>query len=558
MSIVQMRQIQRRIEETFAPCVPSAEAKKLNKDMFLSRALAAYAILITTGCEPQSAWNSLTDGGNDNGIDAAFYHEDSARLILVQSKWMHSGTGEPDNGSIKKFTAGIQSLVSLQLERFNEKFQNREEELIQALENPSLNIVAIVVYSGSAELSLHSTRDLDDLANELNDTSEIFSWKTINQGKLHSSLVDSYASPINIELTINNWGKIEEPHQAIYGQISGISLATIWKDHGDRIVARNLRGPLGTTDVNEEIKQSLASHPELFWYLNNGVTATAKSIHKLAINGSKRDYAVFKCDDISIVNGAQTMSSIGEYVRKNPGKNIEECTVQFRVISIADGGADFGNEVTRTNNRQNRIEARDFISQDLEQKRIRKELLIDDVHYQILRNADVQRGINTFDIQDSTTALACASGDVSMAVTVKSQIGKLWDDITKPPYRALFNPSISGMYVWRCVRIQRLIDQVIDSKQKEYRKPRQRKILVYGNRIISALIFSKIGTSKLKSADFDFDNEINQDFIDGISHNIVYQVIEHCQRFHANSMIPNLFKNQAKCRNMYDSVLRVI
>lgn len=558
MSKVQIRQIRRKIEETFRPCLSTEESIKLNENMFLSRGLAAYSVLISTGCSPNEAWDSLTDGGDDNGIDAIFYHEDSAKLFLVQSKWIHSGNGEPDNSSIKKFVSGINLLTSLEFEEFNEKIKNREEEIIQALENPSINIVAIIVYSGSSDLSRHSQTDLDRLLNELNDTSDVFSWKQLDQGKLHASLVSSYASPINLEIRLNNWGKVDEPHLAYYGQIPGPVLAEMWKSYGDKVVARNLRGPLGTTDVNEEIRYSLDKNPELFWYFNNGVTATAKSVQKLAVNGAKKDYGIFKCDDISIVNGAQTMSSIGEFVKKNPTKSIEDCTVHFRVISISDGGSEFGNDVTRTNNRQNKIESRDFVSQDDEQKRLRKELLIEDVQYHILRNDDTSRGARSFDVQDSTTALACASGDVSMVVTLKSQIGKLWDDITKPPYRALFNPSTSGLYVWRCVQVQRYINRAIEKRSKDYKKPRQRKILVYGNRIIAAIIFKKIDTKKLHNADYDFEKEITEEYIYEISHNVIYQLIEFCQRFYPTAMIPNLFKNQEKCKNIFESVFRVL
>jgi hypothetical protein len=63
------------------------------------------------------------------------------------------------------------------------------------------------------------------------------------------------------------------------------------------------------------------------------------------------------------VNGAQTVSTIGRYLEKNPTADLSDCYVQFRVVSLEDGGEEFGDEVTKTNNRQNKIEARDFVSQ---------------------------------------------------------------------------------------------------------------------------------------------------------------------------------------------------
>lgn len=558
MSIVQLRQIKRRLEETFKPCADVSASKAMDENKFLSSALASYAVMLYGECTAEDAWASLTDGGDDNGIDAIYYHEESARLLLIQSKWINNGRGEPDNASIKKFKAGIEALVSLQFDRFNVLVAAREEEIIQALENPALKIEAIIVYTGASDMSQHSVRDLNDIKSDLNDGGEIFYWIQVNQSVLHASLTEAFSSPINMEINVSRWGKVDEPHLAYYGQISAEQIADMWKSHGDKLVARNLRGPLGTTDVNEEMRQSLGQRSELFWYLNNGITATAKVLQKLPKNGSDRDYAVLRCEDVSVVNGAQTLSTIGEFRRKNPDADLSECSIQFRVISIADGGDEFGNEVTRANNRQNKIESRDFVAQDPEQKRIRKELLVDDVQYQVLRNEDVVRGENSFDLQDSTIALACATGDVTLAVTLKSQIGRLWDDITKAPYKSLFNPSVSGMYVWRCVQTQRMIDKAIDFEARNYKKPRQRKILIYGNRLISSIVFHKIGVGQFEGADFPFDSSITQEKVGAIVHDVIYQVIEYCQRFHPSAMIPNLFKNQARCRPMHEKVIREV
>jgi dephospho-CoA kinase len=44
--------------------------------------------------------------------------------------------------------------------------------------------------------------------------------------------------------------------------------------------------------------------------------------------------------------------------------------VPIRVILLDTAPAGFGDDVTRTNNLQNRVELRDFVAQDPEQKRI--------------------------------------------------------------------------------------------------------------------------------------------------------------------------------------------
>jgi hypothetical protein len=132
---------------------------------------------------------------------------------------------------------------------------------------------------------------------------------------------------------------------------------------------------------------------------------------------------------------------------------------------------DFGENITKTNNRQNRIENRDFVSLDPEQNRIKTELPIDKIDYQLIRSEIVTaKNESSFDLVDSTTALDCASGQVHLIVQLKREIGKLWEDIEKAPYKELFNASVSGVFVWRCVQMQRQIDQVLGQVSKSLRK----------------------------------------------------------------------------------------
>lgn len=561
MSIIHVNQIRKKLETLFHEHMDMSDQKidtKSYTDMFLSRSLAAYTVFHLAACDAQDAANSIVDGGDDNGIDAIYYDDSEAKLYLVQSKWIHNGIGEPDNGSVKKFIAGIHDLLSLNLDRFNKKITKRQDEISGFMSNPNLQIIAVLAFTGNSELSDLSTRDFNDLLDNVNDPSEMINWRSLNQGLLHKSLTEDLNSPIAADIAVHYWGKVQEPKYAIYGQVNAAEIAKIWLDYKDRVVAKNLRSALGDTDVNNEIRESLDKWPDLFWYYNNGITATASQVTKLPYGGGKNDLGFFRCEGMHIVNGAQTVSTIGKFLEKNPSADLSNCFVQFRVISLQDGGEEFGDEVTKTNNRQNKIESRDFVSQDPEQKRIKTELAIDNIQYQIMRGDDFPRGETAFDLQDSTTALACASGDVALVVILKSQIGKLWEDITKRPYKNIFNPSVSGLYVWRCVQIQRMIDIAIESKRSSYTKPREKRIFVSGNRLISALIFAKLPVSKFNDPNIDFEKLVTQEIINLESFYIIHEVIEYIQRFHQNSVIASLFKNQSKCKLIFESVSRKV
>lgn len=62
------------------------------KNAFLSRALAALCVKGLARTDYQNSAASITDGFGDNGIDAAYFDQQTDTLFLVQSKWSSSGT----------------------------------------------------------------------------------------------------------------------------------------------------------------------------------------------------------------------------------------------------------------------------------------------------------------------------------------------------------------------------------------------------------------------------------------------------------------------------------
>lgn len=283
-------------------------------------------------------------------------------------------------------------------------------------------------------------------------------------------------------------------------------------------MAKNLRGSLGeNTDVNVEIRKTLISYPEKFWYFNNGITAIASKIKKLAMGGGENDLGIFHCTDLYVVNGAQTLSTIGRFAEKEPSHTLDKCFVQIRIVSLETADENFGDEITKTNNRQNRIDSRDFVSQDLEQKRIKTELAVDGIQYLIMRSDELFADATSFDLHESTTALACASLDIAIIVQLKGQIGKIWDDLTKPPYKSLFNSGITGLYTWKCVQISRKIESQLVSIEKSYLHLREQKIVRYGNRLIAGLVFKDIKPEDLNNPNLDLSIYANDEFINKVT-----------------------------------------
>jgi hypothetical protein len=91
---------------------------------FLTRALAAFAVAQLTGIVPAEAAKTVTDGSNDNGIDAIHYDVATKTMYVVQAKWHGDGNGslEPMSSSSQKDSATSLIWISIGLtKRFGRK-----------------------------------------------------------------------------------------------------------------------------------------------------------------------------------------------------------------------------------------------------------------------------------------------------------------------------------------------------------------------------------------------------------------------------------------------------
>ncbi|MEM9402374.1 MAG: AIPR family protein [Pseudomonadota bacterium] len=554
MSVIHVRHIQNHLEQHFLSSVDLEDVggrEKAQDHHALSRALAAYAIQLLSQASIQDSCHSITDGTDDNGIDAIYIDPTSLRIYVVQSKWIQSGSGEPSVADVKKFRDGVADLINLGFQKFGQKVQAKRSEILQALNDPSIKMSVVLAYTGVQTLADPAMQCLEEFVADLNDANEIVELHILHQSKLHRGLtVNIHGEPIKLEVNMASWGKRQHPHPAWYGQVAASDIADWWHDHRERLFTRNLRGLLADNEINTDIRNTLLTTPDYFWYFNNGITLVAGSISRPLAKAGSNESVRLECNDVSVVNGAQTVGTIGRFA-ENPANSLANSEVPVRIIELGEAGSDFGTMITRTNNRQNKIESRDFVALDDEQQRIQQDLALDGISYQLLRNADFRPSSKSFDVSESTIALACATGDGTLAVQLKREIGKLWEDLSKPPYRRLFNKSISGTYVWRCVQMQREIDNQISSMSNSSSiAPDARGILVHGNRILSALVFTDVDKTMLNDINTEFD--IDTAWVAAKIGDSLAALSEAIQAHYSRVALSTLFKNASKCRALID------
>ncbi|PXZ04375.1 AIPR family protein [Gilliamella apicola] len=562
MSIIHVNQIATKVKELFGDLIDTSDLNKTDSQYELkklSRCLAAYAVFCIGGSSEIEAASSVIDGANDNGIDAIYYSPATKRMILVQSKWSIRGTGEPDNGDIRKFKDGVSDLVSLSFDRFNSKVEKMRNMVEAALTAFDTKFDIVLVHTGNKLLSEHNQRIMDDLVLELNDagdgsSDDIVIFHQLNQARIHTSLAKGVeGEPIKLEVGLSQWGKIEDPYLAFFGIVSGDEVYEWYKLHGNKLFSKNIRQMLGSTDVNDEIKNTIENHPDKFWYYNNGITLIADKVKKSMAGGNAKDIGSFQLSNVSVVNGAQTVSSIGGTSESKKEKLIK-VRVPIKIISLENTEPNFGSYVTKNNNRQNRIENRDFVSLDDQQIRLRTELAIDGIEYCIVRSELFKPTESSFDLIEATTALACVSKQSSLAVQAKREIGKFYENLNKPIYKSIFNQETTGKFIFNSVMCLRAVEKLIKKNIKllESKSGRNYGILVHGNRMLALLTFSKLNINELaKSSNFMIDeNKIENAFNDSLN-----ELDEQIETYYQGKILSSLFKNFSICKNIYQNII---
>lgn len=410
---------------------------------FETRALAAVSLMIKCGLNEEQSGSNVTDGYHDLGLDAIYLDESQKTLFLVQSKWRNDGEGSISQEEMNSFVSGIKRVLNFELDGVNGKIVAKKTEIEKALDGIGYKIEAVFIHTGNGNINDFIIRPMNELIDATNDdASDILHFSQITFKDVYEYLA---AAGVAEEITIDdvvlcNWGKVDEPYLAYYGVVSAAAIGEWYSIYGNKLFAQNLRFYKGRTDVNDGIKKVLNKEPQNFVYYNNGIKLLCKKITRKAKNSTNNTTGIFTLEGVSLINGAQTTGSIGGIFAEDPSK-LDDAKVMVQMIDMSDMPDDIGKLITKLSNTQNRIENKDFAAQDPTQERIKRELSFS--HYQYLyKTGDEINDLSTqVSFDEAIVALACLWTDVSYANLAKRNVGALSDDITKTPYKALFNPS---------------------------------------------------------------------------------------------------------------------
>ena len=143
------------------------------------------------------------------------------------------------------------------------------------------------------------------------------------------------------------------------------AVADLYDQAGPRLFARNVRGYLGSTEINRGMVDTLTNEPEFFWYYNNGVTIICDEAERTSRGG----HDVLHVMNPQVINGQQTTRTL--HANRGAGQH---ASVIVRVISVPRKTGEVHNHfetlvsrIVAATNLQNAIRPSDLMSNDRRQ-----------------------------------------------------------------------------------------------------------------------------------------------------------------------------------------------
>lgn len=223
------------------------------------------------------------------------------------------------------------------------------------------------------KVSVATTVDLDVILQSINNPDSHKELK-VPHDELHSDAYNNFLeyTPRDSQ---NNPIKCDK---AILCCIRGYDLAILCDRYystaqGRNILfGQNLRESLAKkSKTSKEMKDTIDTEPGRFWHYNNGITIIAETIDLKKDEESGED--VIQLTNFSIINGAQTTSTLREYYTEAKQRydevaqeKLKQVYVLARLMEITDDRK-FGNRIAVYNNSQNAISSRDMVANNTEQ-----------------------------------------------------------------------------------------------------------------------------------------------------------------------------------------------
>jgi hypothetical protein len=268
--------------------------------------------------EDDDAFDCLTEGGGDFGVDAMHISEEydgEFTVSLFQAKYKNKLEGNsnfPQEG-IESLINAIQYLFdpAAKLEHINQRLLAKVEEARSLIRDGYIPQVRALACNNGLAWNVSEQEAI-----ERTGFGDQVTWEHVNHERLVKILQAS--KPVKDSLQLSGKAIVEDMEfsRVLVGRISVTEIAALIDRHGERLLERNIRRYLGLQGnrVNEGIRDTLTSDEKNnFYFYNNGITLTCESFSYNALQDG--NYQV-RVENLQIINGGQTCLTIFKTLRE--------------------------------------------------------------------------------------------------------------------------------------------------------------------------------------------------------------------------------------------------
>lgn len=411
------------------------------------RSLAFVYLCVETmlDLDADEAFDCLTDGGGDFGVDALHITEEmdgEFGVTLFQGKYKKNleGNSNFEQNSIEAMVNAIRHIFdpSADLGAINDRLRVKVEQARSLIRDGLIPRVRAIACNNGLKWNTDGQQSIDRAV-----LGDQVTWEHVN----HDVLIGILQSikPVDETLRLTGKAMVEDMNysRVCVGRMPVAEVAALMKNHGEKLLERNIRRYLGLhgNRVNEGIRATLSSNtPENFYFFNNGITLVCD---KFTYNALQQGDFQIKVKNLQIVNGGQSCMTIlktAEELEKNGQTLPAQASVLIRLYELNSDNDDVVLQITHATNSQNPVDLKDLRANDARQQQL--EQSIQNLGYSYRR----KRMDATTKATDITTG---AAAEAVLAIwrraphqakfLTREHFGKLYDTI--------FSESLNGAQV---------------------------------------------------------------------------------------------------------------
>ncbi|HTR81762.1 MAG TPA: AIPR family protein [Bacteroidota bacterium] len=308
------------------------------------------------------ATDSVCDKTNDYGIDGIYVNDNDKTITVFQSRISQSPISAIGDKSLREFAG---TLTQFSGQDTIQNLLNTANEMVVGLLRRGDVLNKIVSYEIRGEFLSNINTDAN--GNNFLSISPIITFV----GKdvlLRTYISNQRDEPIhkNIGFDISGFNlteyKVDSDTRAVIAPIRATELVKMDGITDQSLFQFNVRGPLGKTGVNREIKASILQPKlhKLFPLFHNGITVVSGTLETTTDSIMIGDYFV--------VNGCQSITALFN----NRAQLTDDLRILVKIIKLQPT-SELAKQVTEYSNTQNGVRDRDFKSNDRIQIRLQNE-----------------------------------------------------------------------------------------------------------------------------------------------------------------------------------------